>query len=395
MGWQGAPSALPTSSLFQHTPRAWFGGGDRAVEVDWRNTRPPPNGFKRSSTIETVASTSTSLSSLTATRTATEKNSVRLKKKGVPSALPPSSLFQHKPSTWPGGKDKVVEEDWRNNRLPPNGFRQTPAVESGGRFPTKRSSFIDSGRRSPLDKEQRCPISQHPAQGNVRRDRPTVGRSLSRGRSRMESPDAADAKQSVHRSRSLSKKSRCKSRQGRHDNPSSDIGGKDSRVAFEYDSQSAKTARVNKNVRFACTIKTTMSTRVHSSGSQHETNETNGLSRSSKREARARSRISDRDKDKSLSAKSRSLSRGPRSKSSRLIVRQGTKLRAATMPLNDQCNRDGSDAAEMYDYGQLRHNDGKVSEGRWKDGCSEEMDASAACGNVRRRRCTGPVCSQE
>jgi len=49
------PSALPSRSLFQHTPRTWFGGkvdkGEK-VKEDWRNSRPPPNGFKRSSTVE-------------------------------------------------------------------------------------------------------------------------------------------------------------------------------------------------------------------------------------------------------------------------------------------------------------------------------------------------------
>ncbi len=49
------PSALPSRSLFQHTPRTWFGGrvdkGEK-VKEDWRNSRPPPNGFKGSSTVE-------------------------------------------------------------------------------------------------------------------------------------------------------------------------------------------------------------------------------------------------------------------------------------------------------------------------------------------------------
>ncbi len=49
------PSALPSPSFFRHTPRTWLGGKiDRGEKVkdDWRNSRPPPNGFKRLSTVE-------------------------------------------------------------------------------------------------------------------------------------------------------------------------------------------------------------------------------------------------------------------------------------------------------------------------------------------------------
>jgi hypothetical protein len=50
-------SALPSRSLFQHKPRTWFGGkvdkGDK-VKEDWRNSRPPPNSFKRSPTLESI-----------------------------------------------------------------------------------------------------------------------------------------------------------------------------------------------------------------------------------------------------------------------------------------------------------------------------------------------------
>lgn len=55
------PRALPSASLFQHTPSTWFGGGkDNAVkEEDWRNARLPPNIFQRMST---VGSSGTSLS---------------------------------------------------------------------------------------------------------------------------------------------------------------------------------------------------------------------------------------------------------------------------------------------------------------------------------------------
>ena len=368
MGWQKEPSTLPTPSLFQHTSRAWFGGGDKAVEVDWRNTRPPPNGFKRSSTgetsrsipssfkrsstLETAGTTSaqTSLSSSSsspaASRIATPSKSVRLKKKSVPYAPPSSSLFKHTPSTWFGGKDKVVEEDWRNARIPLNSVKQshrvshgrtrmeTPAVESGGRFRL---------------------ISQRPAKGNVnvRRDGPPVGRSLSRGRTRTETPDAADKKQSVQ------SRSRSKNRQGRRDRPSSDISGNDSPVSLEYDSDSAKTARVNNDLKLSRTEKVTHSMRGHISSSQHNTSEMSCLSRSrtreargSSREARARSRSSHRDKDKSLSVKIRSLSRGSCSKSSQLIVRQETNLRVSDMPFNDQNNGDGYYTVEMNDYGQ-------------------------------------------
>ena len=368
MGWQKEPSTLPTPSLFQHTSRAWFGGGDKAVEVDWRNTRPPPNGFKRSSTGETTrsipsgfkrsstletagttsaqTSLSSSSSSPAASRIATPSKSVRLKKKSVPYAPPSSSLFKHTPSTWFGGKDKVVEEDWRNARIPLNSVKQsrsvsrgrtrmeTPAVESGGRFRL---------------------ISQRPAKGNVnvRRDGPPVGRSLSRGRTRTETPDAADKKQSVQ------SRSRSKNRQGRRDRPSSDISGNDSPVSLEYDSDSAKTARVNNDLKLSRTEKVTHSMRGHISSSQHNTSETSCLSRSrtreargSSREARARSRSSHRDKDKSLSVKIRSLSRGSCSKSSQLIVRQETNLRVSDMPFNDQNNGDGYYTVEMNDYGQ-------------------------------------------
>ena len=368
MGWQKEPSTLPTPSLFQHTSRAWFGGGDKAVEVDWRNTRPPPNGFKRSSTGETTrsipsgfkrsstletagttsaqTSLSSSSSSPAASRIATPSKSVRLKKKSVPYAPPSSSLFKHTPSTWFGGKDKVVEEDWRNARIPLNSVKQshrvshgrtrmeTPAVESGGRFRL---------------------ISQRPAKGNVnvRRDRPPVGRSLSRGRTRTETPDAADKKQSVQ------SRSRSKNRQGRRDRPSSDISGNDSPVSLEYDSDSAKTARVNNDLKLSRTEKVTHSMRGHISSSQHNTSETSCLSRSRTREARgsspearARSRSSHRDKDKSLSVKIRSLSRGSCSKSSQLIVRQETNLRMSDMPFNDQNNGDGYYTVEMNDYGQ-------------------------------------------
>ena len=368
MGWQKEPSTLPTPSLFQHTSRAWFGGGDKAVEVDWRNTRPPPNGFKRSSTGETTrsipsgfkrsstletagttsaqTSLSSSSSSPSASRIATPSKSVRLKKKSVPYAPPSSSLFKHTPSTWFGGKDKVVEEDWRNARIPLNSVKQshrvshgrtrmeTPAVESGGRFRL---------------------ISQRPAKGNVnvRRDGPPVGRSLSRGRTRTETPDAADKKQSVQ------SRSRSKNRQGRRDRPSSDISGNDSPVSLEYDSDSAKTARVNNDLKLSRTEKVTHSMRGHISSSQHNTSEMSCLSRSrtreargSSREARARSRSSHRDKDKSLSVKIRSLSRGSCSKSSQLIVRQETNLRVSDMPFNDQNNGDGYYTVEMNDYGQ-------------------------------------------
>ena len=400
MGWQKEPSALPTPSLFQHKSRAWFGGGDNAVEVDWRNTRPPPNGFKRSSTGETTrsipsgfkrsstletvgtmsarTSLSSSSSSSAASRIATPNKSVHLKKKSVPSAPPSSSLFKHTPSTWLGGKDKVVDDDWRNARIPLNSVKpsrsvsrgrtrmETPAVESGGRF---------------------RPISQRPAKGNanVRRDRPAVGRSLSRGRTRTETPDAADKKQSVQ------SRSRSKNRQGRRDCPSSDISGNDSTVSLEYDSDSAKTARVNKNWKLSRTEKTTHSMRGHISNSHHNTSETSCLSRSrtreardSSREARARSRSSHRDKDKSHSVKIRSLFRGSCSKSSQLIVRQETNLRVSDMPFNDQNNRDGYYTGDINDYGQpmghgtLRYDDGAVFKGWWKDGYSEEMDASAA-----------------
>ena len=444
MGWQKEPSALPTPSLFQHKSRAWFGGGDNAVEVDWRNTRPPPNGFKRSSTGETTrsipsgfkrsstletvgtmsarTSLSSSSSSSAASRIATPNKSVHLKKKSVSSAPPSSSLFKHTPSTWLGGKDKVVDDDWRNARIPLNSVKpsrsvsrgrtrmETPAVESGGRF---------------------RPISQRPAKGNanVRRDRPAVGRSLSRGRTRTETPDAADKKQSVQ------SRSRSKNRQGRRDCPSSDISGNDSTVSLEYDSDSAKTARVNKNWKLSRTEKTTHSMRGHISNSHHNTSETSCLSRSrtreargssreararsrsshrdkdkghisssqhntsetsclsrsrtreardSSREARARSRSSHRDKDKSHSVKIRSLFRGSCSKSSQLIVRQETNLRVSDMPFNDQNNRDGYYTGDINDYGQpmghgtLRYDDGAVFKGWWKDGYSEEMDASAA-----------------
>ena len=411
MGWQKEPSTLPTPSLFQHTSRAWFGGGDKAVEVDWRNTRPPPNGFKRSSTGETTrsipsgfkrsstletagttsaqTSLSSSSSSPAASRIATPSKSVRLKKKSVPYAPPSSSLFKHTPSTWFGGKDKVVEEDWRNARIPLNSVKQshrvshgrtrmeTPAVESGGRFRL---------------------ISQRPAKGNVnvRRDGPPVGRSLSRGRTRTETPDAADKKQSVQ------SRSRSKNRQGRRDRPSSDISGNDSPVSLEYDSDSAKTARVNNDLKLSRTEKVTHSMRGHISSSQHNTSETSCLSRSrtreargSSREARARSRSSHRDKDKSLSVKIRSLSRGSCSKSSQLIVRQETNLRVSDMPFNDQNNGDGYYTGDINDYGQpmghgtLRYDDGTVFKGWWKDGYSEEMDASAAlkaCGDKKIHR---------
>ena len=383
------------------------------MEVDWRNTRPPPNGFKRSSTGETTrsipsgfkrsstletagttsaqTSLSSSSSSPAASRIATPSKSVRLKKKSVPYAPPSSSLFKHTPSTWFGGKDKVVEEDWRNARIPLNSVKQshrvshgrtrmeTPAVESGGRFRL---------------------ISQRPAKGNVnvRRDRPPIGRSLSRGRTWTETPDAADKKQSVQ-SRS---RSRSKNRQGRRDRPSSDISGNDSPVSLEYDSDSAKTARVNNDLKLSRTEKVTHSMRGHISSSQHNTSETSCLSRSRTREARgsspearARSRSSHRDKDKSLSVKIRSLSRGSCSKSSQLIVRQETNLRVSDMPFNDQNNGDGYYTGDINDYGQpmghgtLRYDDGTVFKGWWKDGYSEEMDASAAlkaCGDKKIHR---------
>ena len=254
---------------------------------------------------------------------------------------------------------------------------ETPAVESGGRFRL---------------------ISQRPAKGNVnvRRDGPPVGRSLSRGRTRTETPDAADKKQSVQ------SRSRSKNRQGRRDRPSSDISGNDSPVSLEYDSDSAKTARVNNDLKLSRTEKVTHSMRGHISSSQHNTSEMSCLSRSrtreargSSREARARSRSSHRDKDKSLSVKIRSLSRGSCSKSSQLIVRQETNLRVSDMPFNDQNNGDGYYTGDINDYGQpmghgtLKYDDGTVFKGWWKDGYSEEMDASAAlkaCGDKKIHR---------
>ena len=408
MGWQKEPSTLPTPSLFQHTSRAWFGGGDKAVEVDWRNTRPPPNGFKRSSTGETTrsipsgfkrsttletASAQTSLSSSSsspaASRIATPSKSVRLKKKSVPYAPPSSSLFKHTPSTWFGGKDKVVEEDWRNARIPLNSVKQSRSVSRG--WTRMETPAVESGGRFRL-------ISQRPAKGNVnvRRDRPPIGRSLSRSRTWTETPDAADKKQSVQ------SRSRSKNCQGRRDRPSSDISGNDSPVSLEYDSDSAKTARVNNDLKLSRTEKVTHSMRGHISSSQHNTSETSCFSRSrtreargSSREARARSRSSHRDKDKSLSVKIRSLSRGSCSKSSQLIVRQETNLRVSDMPFNDQNNGDGYYTGDINDYGQpmghgtLRYDDGTVFKGWWKDGYSEEMDASAAlkaCGDKKIHR---------
>ncbi len=417
MRWQREPSTLPAPTLFQKNSEV-----NKVVkEEDWRNCRPisKSTSFRRSSTVETASSSTPptplpSLSPATARTNTLQYNEIP-KKKSVPpkpSIIRSSSLFQHTPSTWFGGKDNVAkEEDWRNTRLSStNNFKRTLTADSVGIISLKRSSTIDTGNSIP-DLFSRLPL-----------------RTVSRGRSRNVSPDAADANDSAQRSKSLSKKSRSKSRQGRHENPTSD----------------SWPPGTSKNGKSTCINKTSKSTSGRGSVSNHDLSDRSGLSRSSKHctrgrsrssnrkqdscqstrsgsvsreskcgssqmaprhknhdrsglsrsSARGRSRSSNRKKDDCQSIKTRSVSRGSQRDLTNMTPRHETKLRVANMPYVYQHDREGRYTGEINDYGQpngkgtIRYDDGTTFTGRWTNGSLEETKAIAAPkpGKFRGRR---------
>ncbi|KAL3815408.1 hypothetical protein ACHAXA_011526 [Cyclostephanos tholiformis] len=402
MGWQREPSVLPSPSLFQKNH------GDNVVvkEEDWRNSRPINNGIRRAS----MAETPTPLSSLIPAASK-EYNETPRRKSVELRTLRSSSLFQHTPNTWFGGKNNVAkEEDWRNtrpsDRPSSNNFKRTPTADSFGIFPIKRLPFVEMGRRS-----------------------------VSRGRSRNVDPDAKNANNSAERSESLSKKRRSKSRQSRQNNPtpkSRDTGtsesGKSSctgKTSKPTRGSVSSTSNHDKSDRSGLTRSELRSaigrnrsnnrdkdgfqsikSRSVSRGSRfessqmsfrHETHDTSdriGLTRSSKRIVTGRSRSSIREKDISRTIKSRSVSRGSQCGSSQKSLRHETQLCVANMPFSHLPNCEGIYTGEINDYGQLHgrgtlsYDDGKAFHGRWTNGSFGVIEANAAPkpGKVRGRR---------
>ncbi|KAL3790619.1 hypothetical protein ACHAW5_004186 [Stephanodiscus triporus] len=210
-------------------------------------------------------------------------------------------------------------------------------------------------------------------------DRSPVSRSLSRSRSRKETSDATDAKKFAQRS-----KSRSKSHRGHHDTPSGDNSPPIFEFEIPLDAHGDLSSSYSPAPRSIKSHKSSSSKK--SSGKSTRTNKTSksmsGRGSSIKRESRGLSSSSQREKGKSRDGDSRSVSRESRPRSSQRITRQGSKLQVSKMPYKDHNNREGSYTGEINEYGQpngrgtLRYMDGTEFEGKWKDGHSEEIDAS-------------------